>query len=90
MKNNTNYKYYLKIISQIENIRKKNNNSWMNILRLSFKNSPVQSAKLMSQIYVDDQKISQLVKKLSKKNQIIFFNFSALFQSSKVLISQNL
>ena len=44
----------------------------------------------MSQIYVDDQKISQLVKKLSKKNQIIFFNFSALFQSSKVLISQNL
>ena len=45
----------------------------MNILRLSFKNSPVQSAKLMSQIYVDDQKISQLVKKLSKKNQIIFF-----------------
>lgn len=67
MKNNTNYKYYLKIISQIENIRKKNNKSWMNILRLSFKNSPVQSAKLMSQIYLDDQKISQLVKKLSKK-----------------------
>jgi len=57
-------KNYLKIISQIENIRKKNNISWMNILRIAFKNNPKATAKVMSKIYTDDQKISSLVKKL--------------------------
>jgi hypothetical protein len=56
---------YLKIIKQIENIRKKNNINWMNILRLAFKKSPKSAAKIMSKIYIDDNKISQLVKKLS-------------------------
>ena len=56
---------YLKIIKQIENIRKKNNVNWMNILRLAFKKSPKSAAKIMSKIYIDDNKISQLVKKLS-------------------------
>ena len=55
---------YLKIISQIESIRKKNNVNWMNILRLAFKHSPKNTAKLMTKIYTDDQKISDLVKKL--------------------------
>ena len=36
MKNNN----YLKIISQIEKIRSKNNVNWMNILRLAFKLDP--------------------------------------------------
>ena len=57
-------KNYLKIISQIESIRKKNNVNWMNILRIAFKYSPKASAKVMSKIYIDDQKISSLVKKL--------------------------
>ena len=65
MKNNTNYKYYLKIISQIENIRKKNNKSWMNILRLSFKLDPKASVKIMKKINYDDKKISNLLNKLS-------------------------
>ena len=56
---------YLKIIKQIENIRKKNNINWMNILRLAFKKSPKSTAKIMSKIYIDDNKISRLVKKLS-------------------------
>ena len=56
---------YLKIIKQIENIRKKNNINWMNILRLAFKKSPKSAAKIMSKIYIDDNKISRLVKKLS-------------------------
>lgn len=57
-------KNYLKIISQIEFIRKKNNANWMNILRIAFKYSPKNTAKVMAKIYMDDQKISDLVKKL--------------------------
>ena len=33
-------KYYLNVIKQIENIRKKNNVNWMNLLRLAFQESP--------------------------------------------------
>jgi|TARA_Y100000031_G_scaffold110577_1_gene121794 hypothetical protein len=58
-------KKYLRIIKQIENIRKKNNVNWMNILRLAFKKSPKSATKIMSKIYIDDNEISQLVKKLS-------------------------
>ncbi len=35
MKKKNKTKKYLKIISQIENIRKKNNVNWMNILRIA-------------------------------------------------------
>ena len=55
------------IINQIENIRKKNNVNWMNILKISFKYSPNQTARVMAKIYSDDIKISKLVKKLIKK-----------------------
>ena len=58
-------KNYLKIISQIENIRKKNNVNWMNILRIAFKYDPQATAKVMSKIYLDDKRIGMLVKKLS-------------------------
>ena len=57
-------KNYLKIISQIESVRKNNNANWMNILRLAFKHTPKNTAKIMAKIYTDDQKISDLVKKL--------------------------
>ena len=57
-------KNYLKIILQIENIRKKNNVNWMNILRIAFENDPKATAEIMSKIYTDDKKISYLVKKL--------------------------
>ena len=57
---------YLKIINKIEKIRKKNNVNWMNILRLAFKKSPKEAAKIMSLIYRDDASITKLVKKLSK------------------------
>ena len=56
----------LKIIDRIEDIRK-NNTNWMNILRLAFKKSPNEAAKIMSEIYQDDARISELVKELSKK-----------------------
>jgi hypothetical protein len=57
-------KNYLKIISQIESIRKKNNVNWMNILRIAFKYNPKLTAKVMSKIYIDDQRIGSLVKRL--------------------------
>jgi len=63
-KNKKNNK--LKIIDAIENVRKKNNVNWMNILRLAFKDSPQEAAKIMLKIYRDDNKISKLVKNLSK------------------------
>ena len=58
-------KNYLRIISQIENIRKKNNVNWMNILRIAFKNNPKATAKVMAKIYSDDKRIGTLVKKLT-------------------------
>lgn len=68
MKNNKkiikNKKNYSKIIDQIEEIRGKNNTNLMNILRLSFKKSPEQTAKILSKIYVDDKRIGILAKKL--------------------------
>ena len=48
-----------------KNIRKKNNKNWMNVLRLAFKHSPKKAAKIMSEIYLEDNKIGKLVKKLS-------------------------
>ena len=43
-----NSKYYLSVIKSIENIRKKNNVNWMNLLRLAFKKSPKEAASIMS------------------------------------------
>ncbi len=59
-------KYYLSVIKSIENVRKKNNVNWMNLLRLAFRDSPKEAALIMSKIYKDDSKISDLVKKLTK------------------------
>tara|TARA_B100000902_G_scaffold128076_1_gene127429 strand:- start:918 stop:1109 length:192 start_codon:yes stop_codon:yes gene_type:complete len=59
-------KKYQKIISQIEKIRAKNNTSWMQILKISFKYSPDETAKVLSKIYLDDKKINNLAKKLLK------------------------
>tara|TARA_B100000989_G_C19525718_1_gene466761 strand:+ start:2798 stop:3421 length:624 start_codon:yes stop_codon:yes gene_type:complete len=61
LKNNKNY---IKIINKISSIRRKNNSYWMDILKLAFKNSPQQAAKIMSQIYREDNRISKLTKKL--------------------------
>ena len=55
-----------KIINQIENIRKKNNKNWMNLLRLAFKLDPKSSGKILSKITQYDRSISALTKKLQK------------------------
>mgnify|MGYP001488815454 FL=1 len=61
-----NYKKYKKILNKIEKIRGKNNKNWMDILRLSFNLDPQKTAKILSKIYEDDQRISRLAKKLTK------------------------
>ena len=61
MKNKSN------IINQIENVRKRNNKYWMDILRLSFKHAPKQAALIMQKINNNDKKISKLISNLSKK-----------------------
>ena len=64
--NKKNKKKYTNILNKIEKIRGKNNKNWMDILRLSFDLDPKRTAKLLSKIYKDDQRISKLAKKLTK------------------------
>jgi hypothetical protein len=57
---------YDKIIDKIQNVRKKNNKNWMDILRLAFKNNPKEASKILGSIYKEDKKISSLAKQLTK------------------------
>ena len=61
-----NYKRYLKIINKIQNTRTKNNKNWMDLLRLAFKENPRAAIKVVRGIFKEDQKISKLVKRLTK------------------------
>ncbi len=54
-------------IKQITNARKKNNINWMNLLRISIKYAPNQSKKILKDINKQDKKISQLLRKITKK-----------------------
>ena len=56
----------LKLINQIQKIRKKNNVNWMDMLRLAFKHDPKNASRIMANIYSDDQRVSKIVKKLVK------------------------
>ena len=58
-------KYYLDLITKIEKIRQKNNGNWMDILKIAFKHSPQETAKVMRNIHSDDNQVSKLVKKLT-------------------------
>tara|TARA_Y100000768_G_C23980231_1_gene685341 strand:- start:1994 stop:2194 length:201 start_codon:yes stop_codon:yes gene_type:complete len=66
MKKTKSIEYYLSIIDEMEKIRSKNNVNWMDILRLAFKNSPSEAQHLMKKIDHQDNRISELVKKLSE------------------------
>ena len=61
-----NSKYYNSIIDKIEKIRSKNNTNWMDLVRLSFSLDPDNASKILSRIYQEDKKISDLAKKLRK------------------------
>tara|TARA_B100001939_G_scaffold237994_1_gene205413 strand:+ start:712 stop:912 length:201 start_codon:yes stop_codon:yes gene_type:complete len=60
------YIYFSKIISSIENTRKKNNKNWMDLLRLGFKYNPDETKKILKEIFKEDRKITNLVKKMIK------------------------
>ena len=64
MKKNSNH---LSVISKIENVRKKNNKNWMDILRIAFRYAPNEAAKVLAEIYKEDKKLNSLAKQLTKK-----------------------
>ncbi len=57
---------YLKIIDQIEKVRKKNNVNCMDILRVAYLSNPKKTAGIIANIYKEDKNISKLAKKLTK------------------------
>jgi len=61
---NHKIKKYLKVIDDIEKVRKNNNINWMNILRIAFRNSPTYASSIFKKIYIDDNKIKKLSKDL--------------------------
>lgn len=58
-----------KIFKDIENVRKKNNKNWMDLLRLAYELSPKKTATILSKILSKDQKLIRLAKKLKKNTQ---------------------
>lgn len=65
-KKQKNYRYYLKVINQIQNVRKKNNQNWMDLLKLSFKHDSTGTKKIVREIFKEDKKVTNLTKKLIK------------------------
>ena len=55
-----------KLIDQLENIRAKNNKSWMNLVRLAFKHAPEEARDIMKSIVDYDSQIGEITKQLSK------------------------
>ena len=64
--NNSKYLKSLKLVSQIQKIRSKNNKNWMDLLRLSLKLDHKTTSKILSEIYKHDQRISSIAKKIYK------------------------
>lgn len=54
------------IINEIQKIREKNNTHWMDIVKLSFRLSPVESREIFKKIKFCDEKINNLLKQLSE------------------------
>ncbi len=63
---NKQIEHYLNIIDEIEKVRTLNNVNWMDVLRLTFRHAPEEAKKLMKKIDHADNRISELVKKLSE------------------------
>ncbi len=67
-KNIKKIKKGLKLVSQIQNIRSKNNKNWMDLLRLSITLDFNSTSKILKEICKDDKKISNLAQKIYKLN----------------------
>ena len=53
------------MIDEIEKIRTRNNVNWMDVLRLAFIHAPEKAKELMRKIDTEDNRVSDLVKKLA-------------------------
>ena len=60
-----NIDQYLRVIDEIEKIRTRNNVNWMDVLRLAFIHAPEKAKELMRKIDTEDNRVSDLVKKLA-------------------------
>ena len=56
----------LKIIDEIEAVRKGYNVIWMDLLRLAFSSAPMEAKEIVRRINSDDNNISLLFEKLGK------------------------
>tara|TARA_B110000027_G_C16112671_1_gene298508 strand:+ start:2673 stop:2864 length:192 start_codon:yes stop_codon:yes gene_type:complete len=56
----------IKIINEIEKVRKHNNVNWMNLMKIAFKYAPDKAKKCLKQIDKQDRQINKLMKKLIK------------------------
>ena len=63
-KNQLKYKNKLKIIDNVQSIRSKNNKNWMDVLRLAYSLDPKKTSKLIKSISKNDNKITNVLKKL--------------------------
>tara|TARA_E500000178_G_C17016687_1_gene753350 strand:+ start:1687 stop:2313 length:627 start_codon:yes stop_codon:yes gene_type:complete len=62
--NNQQFVRNNKLIDKIQQIRKKNNVNWMDILRIAFESSPDKTKKVFENIFADDKSINNISKKL--------------------------
>ena len=60
-------KKYIDKINKIQKTRSKNNVNWMNILKIAIKNSPEETIQTMKKINDNDNKITNLFKKMSNE-----------------------
>ena len=54
------------IFKNIENIRKKNNKNWMDLLRLAYQVKPKETVSILSKILRKDKELIKLATKLKK------------------------
>ncbi len=55
-----------KLFKKIENIRKNNNKNWMDLLRLSYKNDPKNTIKILNNILKKDNQLIKIAKQLNR------------------------
>jgi hypothetical protein len=63
---NNKLKNGLKLVNQIQKLRSKNNNNWMDLLRLSLRLDFDLTSKILKEICKEDKKISKIAQKIYK------------------------
>jgi methionyl-tRNA formyltransferase len=57
----------LALVDEIQSVRTKNNVNWMDLLRIALKASPAETKSVLRKINSDDNRISELFRKLSEE-----------------------